>query len=86
MALLTILKERAKSPCAHMLSLVLDSYCSSITMAQSQHLESVAPPPERVEGEEPSVPRTGPERKRKMSEVIARIAEEDRELLLKLAR
>jgi hypothetical protein len=32
------------------------------------------------------VPRTGPDRKRRMSEIIARVAEEDRELLLKLAR
>jgi len=32
------------------------------------------------------VPQTGPDRKRRMSETIARVAEEDRELLIKLAR
>ncbi len=32
------------------------------------------------------VPVAGAERKRRMSEIIARVAEEDRELLIKLAR
>ena len=32
------------------------------------------------------VPETEAERKRRMSEIIARVAEEDRELLIKLAR
>ena len=32
------------------------------------------------------VPEAGADRKRRMSEIIARVAEEDRELLIKLAR
>jgi len=34
----------------------------------------------------PVVPKAGAERKRRMSEIIAQVADEDRELLIKLAR
>jgi hypothetical protein len=41
---------------------------------------------ESAERKRQVLPRSGAERKRRMSETIARVAEEDRELLLKLAR
>ena len=55
-------------------------------MNQAQRLESFEPSHEREKTEERSVPRSGPERKRRMSEIIARIAERDREILAQLAR
>jgi hypothetical protein len=55
-------------------------------MNQAHRLESFELPHDHEPAEEQSVPRSGPERKRRMSEIIARIAERDREILAQLAR
>jgi hypothetical protein len=55
--------------------------------AQAQNIESFETPRDRERrAEQRHVPLSGPERQRRMSEIIDRIATEDRELLADLAR
>lgn len=57
----------------------------SMAQSQAQNLESFDQPRDR-EAEQRRVPLSGPERKRRMSEIIARIAERDRKILAQLAK